>query len=586
MKITVLKILPRMLPRIAALLLLLILSGASLRAQEHRFAGMSDQQFVDHLRELRELRDGSGRAVQPGVRAPQFEDRCGFSLAVETARRLRTAPPALAAEIRALRLPPRLQVNILSPSGRFRVHFDTSGRHVPAMLDAALNRLPNTAYEYADSVAAIFDAVYQKEVVELGFDSPPMRPGESEYQLYILEYNGSFYGETLFDNPLPNSGTVMPTYASYMQIDNDYREFETRGIEALQVTAAHEFHHIVQLGTYGLWGSDTWFHEMTSTYFEEVCYPGINDYLQYIRDFVRDPELSWYQWMPYKGYELVLWPLFLETRYGPDVFRETWENMRRLEPVTATRNAIRDHQPMSGDFASDFCSWAAANFFIGYRSEKAEQQPYADAALFADMQITSSVEFVAETAHLTGLVPPLGAHYLQVYRGVDTLSFVVANTDIAEAITRSAVRVEYDLEVRRSGYDESFTRLSNGWAYKFSAAKENALCVSLLDGGSAAVVERTAPFPNPFNPNEFSRMRFPVPRNIPVNRADLYIYSVSMDLLRRDENAAIELDDESGAFVGWDGRGDDGDFLGSGVYIYTLRYSGGSITGKFAVVVR
>jgi hypothetical protein len=49
---------------------------------------------------------------------------------------------------------------------------------------------------------------------------------------------------------------------------------------------------------------------------------------------------------------------------------------------------------------------------------------------------------------------------------------------------------------------------------------------------------------------------------------------------------AIELDDVTGAHVAWDGRGDNGDFLSTGIYFYYLKYGGETITGKIAVVAR
>ena len=559
--------------------LLLLLAG-QLAAQDD-FSGMSDRQFVDFVRDMRESAD---LAVTPGSDAPRLREKCGFGVSMEAARRLPIMAPTEAAELHALMSPTAMQVSIVSPSGKFRIHFDTTGRHTPALIDGALNSIPGTAWAYADSTARIFDEVYQKEVVEMGFNAPPFLPGDSEYQIYILEYNGTYYGQTRFTDPIPNSGTLMPLYATFMEVDNNFREYATTGLDGLRVTAAHEFHHMVQLGSYGLWWNDRWWHEMTSTYFEEVCYPFINDYAQYVRDFAKNTQLPWYQWSP-NGYEIVLWPLWLQRQYDPAVFTEAWVLSRQVEPLTAMRNAIRDHSPLGGDMAADLCSWAEANFFTGYRAERQDPVIYDDAAMLSTMRFASTVELLGEHAQLTNILNPLGSHYLRVFSGVDTLSFVVSNIDLPAAIERSTTGVEYAVDVRR-GDEDGYTPLSNGWSYRFSATKENALCISLLEGGTAAAVERTAPFPNPFNPREFSRMQFPVPRNLTVNRVDLLIYSASMDLMRRQESTAVELGDDVGAFVAWDGRGDNGNFLSSGIYIYYIKYNGGSITGKFAVVVR
>ncbi len=567
-------------PAVLALLLMLLPAGRA-DAQEQAMSDLSNQDFISFVRTLRNPQMLSANAGQLPI--PRGA-RCGLGISAEAVRRLPTMPPDQADELRKLLSLQRRDISVVSPSGRFRIHFDTTGYHSPALLDENFNRIPNTAYAYADSVARIFDEVYEVEIGQYGFDPPPFRAGETEYQITILEFLGNYYGQTLFNAPLPNGGTVRNTYATHMEIDNDFLRYDTRGIEGVRVTAAHEFHHMVQLGMYGFWDTDRWVHEMTSTFFEEAVYPEINDYFQYIGTFMRKTDLPMYAWSP-DGYELVLWPIFLEYKYGNTLIREIWEGMRQVEPVTATRDAIRDHLPVGGDVASDFCSWTSQNYFTGYRAERKSPNMYDDAAQLASVDPTE-LELVAESARMTGTLLPLSAEYLRVYRGLDSLTFVVSNSDITSAISRSGAGVSYELEVRRSGYDESWISLSNGWAYRFTASQPNALCVALLEGGTAAMVERDAPFPNPFFPREHTRLQFPIPRSVEANRADLYLFSPSMEKVFASENMAIELDDMTGAHVAWDGRGEDGDFVSSGVYFYVLQYGGETVKGKIAVVKR
>ncbi|PLX25398.1 MAG: hypothetical protein C0600_12060 [Ignavibacteria bacterium] len=546
---------------------------------------LTDAQFIDFVRDLR---DPAARSALPGAPSQGEGWKCGFGISAEAARRWNMMSPAMQDELRATMAPQIRQTSIVSPSGRFRIHYDTSGYHKASLLDESFNEIPNSAHAYADSVAHVFDEVFQKEVLDIGYDAPPFETGMSEYNIYIIEWNGIYYGVTNFNLPTGNPGTVKPTYATSMEIDNNFLEYPTRGIAGLQVTAAHEFHHMVQLGTYGYWIDNRWLYEMTSTYYEEVCYPGVNDYFQYLDGpdgFMRNTDRAWYHWSP-DGYEMVLWPLFLEYRYGPTLLRESWEGVRQHEPITAMRDAIASHTPQAGDMSSDVCSFARANFFTNFRSGLKDPNPYPDAASFPRVRLHTSTELVGESANLMGSLLPLASMYVRVYRGIDSLTFVVANADIAAAIARSGAAVAFDIEVRRAGYDESFTKLDNGWAYKMTTAAPNVLCVSLLEGGSVAQVERSAPFPNPFYPVEYSRMVFPVPRSVQANRAELFIYTVSMDLARHVEQAPIELSDDIGAFVAWDGRDDEGDPLPSGVYFYVLDIAGEITKGKIAVVQR
>lgn len=562
-----------------SLVLALVLFGIPLPvyAQVETLESMTDREFVDYLRQYR---DPAALVVSPGVVPGGPSGKCGFAVASEAARRLQNAAPSEADEIRALLAPQARQTSLLSPSGLFRIYYDTSGTNAGALLAGDTLRIPNTAHEYARKAAEVFDSVYAVQMTEFGFDPPPFEEGLTEYAIYVLDFRGAVYGQTLFNLPLPSSGTVRPCYASHMEIDNDFLGYETRGLDGLRVTASHEFHHVVQLGTYGLWLNDRWMHELTSTYFEEAVYPHINDYFQYIRTFMRSTERTFWSWGA-DGYELALWPMYLEGKYDRTIIRDIWTGMRQIEPMTAMRDAI---QARGGDMSADLCGWAEANFFTGYRASLLSPPPYDDAPFLAAAQMHARQELVGSSALLRGAVGATGSMYLRAFRGLDTVSFVVANSSVTAAINRNGVGVDFELDVRADQADPAYTPLENGWSYRFSVDEPNLLCLKVVEGGTSGIVERDLPFPNPFNPAEFSRLYLPIPRDVTVNRADLYVYTASMDLVSRRESLPIELDNTLGAFVGYDVRSEAGDILPTGVYFYHLRYGGETVTGKFAVV--
>ncbi|MFA6234825.1 MAG: MXAN_6640 family putative metalloprotease [Bacteroidota bacterium] len=563
--------------RIALAAMLFMMIAAPVQGQQSELSAMSDADFIDFLRALRAP---ASRANATGIPTLPSQEKCGFAVAAEAARRIVTASPVLAAEIRSLLNPSISQTNILSPSGRFRIFFDTSGTAEAAMLADDNQRIPGSAYDFAHSVAAIFDSVYHAEVEELGFDPPPFEETLTQYNVIIIEYNGIFYGSVTSGLPR-TSGTVKPTYASYIEIDNDFLEYKTKGLNGLRVTAAHEFHHMIQLGTYGMWGGDRWMHEMTSTYYEEVLYPSINDYFQYIRTFTANTERPFWVWGSMRGgYELALWPQFLEKKWDHDLFRDVWTRMRKVEPIIAMDEAIRAR---GGDMSAALCLWAQTNFFTGYRADRLPTMVYADAAALPTVRVVGQ-QLVGTRATIHSSLAATGAMYIRVFNGLDTVSFVVANTDVSEAVKRSNHVIAFELDVRSAGWDENFTNLDNGWAYRFHADVQNALCISLVEGGNTPIVDRDLPFPNPFDPAEFSRICFPLPRNVSVNRADLYIYSASMDLISSRDSQTIELDNIAGAFVVFDGKNASGTPIPSGVYFYHLRFGNETRTGKFAVV--
>jgi len=114
-----------------------------------------------------------------------------------------------------------------SPSGRFLIHFDTTGIDAVQTLDANHNGIP----DYVDSVAYYFDYAYQKEVIEIGYNPPPPdsgQDGSDAYDIYIMELGKSsgWYGVTILQNkvyPRNNSDR----YASFIEIDNDFSSLDS-----------------------------------------------------------------------------------------------------------------------------------------------------------------------------------------------------------------------------------------------------------------------------------------------------------------------------------------------------------------------
>ena len=87
---------------------------------------------------------------------------------------------------------------------------------------------------------------------------------------------------------------------SYIRLDNNFTDpdygssaacFGARGareLNALRVTAAHESFHAIQFSYYH--GSDgSWWEEASATWMEEVAFTEVDDYLQYLCDFILAP---------------------------------------------------------------------------------------------------------------------------------------------------------------------------------------------------------------------------------------------------------------------------------------------------------
>lgn len=108
------------------------------------------------------------------------------------------------------------QHTLLSSSGHFRVHYDTEGRDAVDPDDDDANGIP----DYIDLVATVLDSTWLLEVEQLGYKPPPSDNGlggGDEYDIYIVELSGTYYG---FTHPDATAATT----SSYIRIDNNFTD--------------------------------------------------------------------------------------------------------------------------------------------------------------------------------------------------------------------------------------------------------------------------------------------------------------------------------------------------------------------------
>lgn len=553
--------------------LTLVLAAVPLAAQEH--SELSDAQFLEVIRSWR----------QPGgkqtVATASGESKCNFHLTLEAARRLPQLDPESRSVLTSLLAPTQRDTSIVSPSGKFRIHFDTSGQHSPALLTSNNERIPYTAFAYADSLARFFDYSYEVEVNQHGYAAPPFERNRTEYNVFILDYGSTTYGQTFPVDVVP--GSVPARYTCFIEIDNDFRGFYSKGMDGAKATAAHEFHHVVQLGGYGLWPNDTFIYEMTSTFFEEAVYPEVNDFYQYLNDFFNIPTRSLYQW---RGYEAMPFILMLVEHYGTDVLRQTWEGMKSVEPLRAIDNTLKSTQYQS-DLMTEFCRFASWNFYTGYRSSYKRGQGYPYAEDFPTMRVASTIPLANDAASFQGSITPLASQYFRAYRGPDTAAISISNTDVVAAFQKSGHSSTFTLDVRYGSFGSDFTPIDSSglWAYKLTPHAGAQLCSNVFYK-DAVRNPGAKPFPNPYNPAVDGVIRFPVSTTKAETRATLAIYTAGLELVIAIENHNVINDDVYGRFVTWDGRAQSGSIVSSGVYFYAISHGDDVSVGKITVINR
>ncbi|NOY06213.1 MAG: hypothetical protein GXO82_06220 [Chlorobi bacterium] len=542
----------------------LLLATPLVRAQEQ--APSDPAQFLDWL-----------RAARAGTYATQAEapvDKCNFRLVADVLREWERSGPVYRQRIQAILRPPTLDTSIVSPSGFFEIHFDTTGFDSPAMLDNDGNRQPGTAFLYAVAAAAAFDYAYQQEIDSIGYERPPFQFGASRYHVFIKNMGGGLYGVTWPVNPYSYKYR-RPTYTSYIEVDNDYKGYYSPGIEGLNVTAAHEFHHAIQLGGYGFWDTDTFFYELSSTFMEDRVYPDINDYYLYLKELFDDPEVPFFR---RSGYDLALFGILMYRRYGDGALLKTWNNIRAMPPMFALDEALKER---GGRMVQEYCTFSLWNYFTGYRADTS--QSYREGAAYPTMKILQKTEIMNSRAMFFDELKPLATEYLQAYRGPDTVTFVVANVHSDYSLQKMNVPSQYTLDVMTEGYDDSYRQLTNGWGYKLTAGEGETFCyVAVLSGAVGGVCE-SGVYPNPYHPASSDFLTFRISDKAPP-RVDLAVFTPAMEALYR-QNLRVQKIGGCNT-VAWNGYLSDGKRIPPGVYFYTVAYKGQTEYGKFAVVDR
>ncbi len=486
---------------------------------------------------------------------------------------------------------PSTQHSLLTPSGLFRVHYDTEGRNAVNPDDDDGNGVP----DYIDLAVTVLDSTWILEVEQLSYNPPPSDNGlggGDEYDIYIVELSGAYYG---FTHPDATTATT----SSYIRIDNNFTDLrykQTRGLEALRVTIAHEFHHAIQFGYYA--GRDgSWWQESTSTWIEEVAYPHIDDYLQYLIHFLGEPQRALNSGLPGKNhtYGSAIFSLFLDQRYGRELNRLIWEEVGQRKSVHLDHfdRVIRQVEPGGlGVVMGEFAVW---NYFTGGRyhgNYYAEGDKY---PFVPTRDITVAAEAVARD---TSLVDATGSVYLRLEPqlrpgGVDLffdanqgawrrhLLLVGPDTTSAQLVSEPTVRItswdQFDEIVLVATAAE---RTGLAYQHFFTAQFDPSLTDPDRPAALATLLKPN--YPNPFRPSHHPHTRLAFDLAFPSSKTRLALFTTNGALIwEQDLGERAARQDHA---VLWDGRNLAGNPVASGLYHLLLEADGTAAKRTIAVV--
>ena len=518
---------------------------------------------------------------------------------------------------------PSTQHSLLTPSGHFRVHYDTEGRNAVDPDDDDGNGVP----DYIDLAATVLDSTWVLEVEQLGYNPPPSDNslgGGDEYDVYVIDLGsggGCGLSSPLYGCAFPEtSGTT--TY-SHLEIDNNFTDpsyKQTRGLDALRVTIAHEFHHAIQFGYYAH-KNGCWWQESTSTWMEEVAYPHIDDYLQYLVHFLGEPyrALNSGACNSSRIYGSAIFSHFLDQHYGPDLespIREElkqhppdrialrarshlnrliWEELGQRKSVNLDHfdRVIRQVEPGGlGVVMGEFAVW---NYFTNIR----HRDPYyAEGNLYPTVP-TRDITVVAETVvRDTSLVDATGSVYLRLepqlrpggvnlfldsIRGAWRRHLLLVGPDSV------SVQLVSEPAIRVSGWDQfdevvlvatSAERTGSAYQHLFTAQFDSGLTDPDQPAALATLLKPN--YPNPFRPSHHSHTKLLFDLAAPSTQTRLSIFSANGDLVWWNDLGPRRADEYNDVL--WDGRNAAGNLVASGIYHLLLEADGTAAKRTIAVV--
>lgn len=264
-------------------------------------------------------------------------------------------------------------------TARTRVHYATSGDHVPALATTRGDMVPDTV--------ALAGDVAEKSLLkysEMGFKQPQpdgactSNGGDDKIDIYLLSFAGAD-GSTVTESCSERS------CASFLLVESSFvgRGYPTVA-EGFRTVVAHELFHAVQNGYDS--EVDRFWAEGTAQWAMKQVFPELVDFERQLPAFFKDNTRS-LDTQP-SGvtagflYGASVWPLFLTLRHGDTVVREIFEQQADGTKAIAATDAVLKTKGAS--VATDYPIFGAFN--AATKSLGAEGG-YPDAAKYPGVKI-------------------------------------------------------------------------------------------------------------------------------------------------------------------------------------------------------
>jgi len=490
--------------------------------------------------------------------------------------------------------------SIVSPNGKFRIHYSLSGYHAVSLEDLDLSGIP----DYVEKTAQIIDSVYSIEVEQMGFQPPPHDEEEGpEWDIYISNIVG-YYGWTQPDALVSTNPDI---WTSHVEVDNNYTHTDTKGLNGLRVTLAHEFFHMIHFGynarnedNNGLL-DDQFYWEAGATWMEDAVYDDINDYYNYLDQFFKYTNRRFDRFDEAHEYGLCLWFHYLEKRFESNIqkgemVRKIWKKIIEYPALQATDYVLREMGKSFNEELPNFYGW---NYMTGSRADTVNFYP--EGTAYPEISLDGTYLFSLDTTIVDDLLPTACRYYQFTQSDGTRFTLIPTHLDWETGLFSRT----FSIGLMYKDHDHHNTILSDDvetrmivedaslWKCMAFVEKEVQTTQWIIFDGTEASAsnivffndqeesELPISYPNPFLTMKHSMVQIPFRLDEP-GLVRVEVFNMLGRLLFESEKY---INDSGLQITDWNGHDNRGSPVSSGIYLYIVT-SGKKIIRKekFAVV--
>lgn len=503
--------------------------------------------------------------------------KCGFVQAIKSPLRIQDRPA--------------LPFSYRTASGKFLIHYDTSGVNAVPRGDENHNGIP----DYVDSAAWFCDFCYEQEISIIGYKSPPFEDTTSAYHLYLIDlHTDGYYGRTTPTYLSLGSGGTDGRFTSYMEIDNDFspndssfgrRSYFSTGYDALKITIAHEFHHVVQLGSYGKSPESVQINELTSTWMEYRVFPDTRDYEQFLPGLFHN--LGKYplgDGVNYQaGYHNAIFGQYLFAQFGDSALKRTWEIVGTAKSSYVALNSALSERGTS--LADEWCGYSDWLYYTGLRSIFGKY--FAHAVRYPMLTFLDSAYFSEPSLSKSGTFLPLEAEFFRYIlpahgKTPDTLDIFLGNNNAGATFGGTMSKSPYSISIQSSAFEGAQQLAGTNYWLKIGNS-DGFICHKLYLNNGFITKKGSCSFPNPFHPTTDLTCYLQVPDNAEITAVlNLTVFNSAMEVVYSAQKSIVIVN--SFRAIEWDGRKNNGEPAQSGIYIFSVENNGQTNICKMALV--